>query len=202
MSLKDTALVRAYHEDRVKRFGIDASEALGWKDRESQQYRFQELAEIGDLQGHSILDIGCGHGDLYPYLAERNGLFNYTGIDNVGAFLEVAAQRFGEESNTKFLLGDFTTLQLPKADFIICCGALNYRNSDPAYLYKMINRFFDVTSIGLGLSLLRKTDFDNGILANFNPKKVAEYCKQLTSRVDVRVSAQENNFTLFLYRED
>ena len=83
MSLKDIALVRAYHDHRIERFGIEASEALGWKNRDSQQHRFEELAQIGDLRGCSVLDVGCGHGDLYPYLQERHGEFHYTGIDNV-----------------------------------------------------------------------------------------------------------------------
>ncbi len=201
MSLKDIALVRAYHDDRIQRFGTEASEALGWKNRESQQHRFEELAQIGDLRGRSVLDVGCGHGDLYPYLKQRHGQLHYTGIDNVGAFLEVAVRRFGEETNTRFLLGEFGSQQLPQTDFVICCGALNYRNSDSDYLYRMIKRFFDATSIGLGLNLLKKVDFSAGILARFDPNQVADFCRRLTSRVEVRVDQDENYFTLFLYRE-
>lgn len=201
MSLKDIALVQAYHADRVKRFGVDTAEALGWKNEDSQQQRFHELSQIGDLAGRTVLDVGCGHGDLYPYLKQQHGDFHYTGLDNVRDFLEVAAGRFHDHWNTKFLLGDFSTLFLPKADFVVCCGALNYRNSDPNYLYKMINRFFDATAVGLGISLLSRVDFSNGILASYEPEEVVKFCEQLSSRVEVKESSEQGHFTLFLYRE-
>lgn len=202
MSLKDTAVVRAYHDDRIKRFGMDATEALGWKNKDSQQQKFHDLDQIGELQGCSVLDLGCGHGDLFPHLEKAYSEIRYTGVDNVKAFLNVAVQRFGTHSNSRFILGEFSSMQLPKSDFVICSGALNYRNSEPNYLYLMINRFFEAASIGMGLNLLNRVDFENGVLAYFDPVEVAEYCRQLTSQVEVRLSHDEDYFTLFLYRDD
>jgi hypothetical protein len=85
---------------------------------------------------------------------------------------------------------------------VICSGALNYRNSDSNYLCKMISRFFEAASIGMGLNLLSRVDFANGALAHFDPVEVADYCQQLTSKVEVRLSHDEDYFTVFLYRDD
>lgn len=201
MTLKDTATVRAYHKDRIKRFGIDASEALGWKGHDSQQQRFQDVAGLANFCGHTVLDVGCGHGDLYDFL-KGQGDIQYTGIDNIEAFLEVAVNRFGECCDAKFLLGDFNTIELPKADYIICCGALNYRNSDPRYLFKMISMLFDAASLGLGLNLLSKVDFPDGILnaADFN--EVLAFCRQISPQVHVVARPGGDNFTLLLCRDD
>jgi SAM-dependent methyltransferase len=200
MTLKDTATVRAYHNDRIGRFGVEASEALGWKGQDSQQQRFQDVAGLADFCGHTVLDVGCGHGDLYDFL-KGQGDIQYTGIDNIEAFLEVAVNRFGGHRDAKFLLGDFNTVELPRTDYIICCGALNYRNSDSKYLFKTISKLFDAASLGLGLNLLSKVDFLDGILNVADFDEVLAFCRQLSPQVHVVARPDEDNFTLLLCRD-
>lgn len=193
--------MQAYHQDRIQRFGYESTEALGWKNTQSQQDRFRHYADFADLSGREVLDVGCGHGDIYPYLKQHHGDFQYTGIDQVGAFLEVAVQRFGDDSNTRFLLGEFASLLLPSADYVICCGALNYRNSDPAYLFKMINRFYDACRMGMGISLLQRVDFENGVLVPSDPDAVLDFCRQLSSNVTIKNDSESDYFSVFIYRE-
>ena len=200
MTLKDTATVRAYHNDRIERFGVEASEALGWKGQDSQQQRFQDVAGLADFSGHPVLDVGCGHGDLYDFL-KAQGDIQYTGIDNIEAFLEVAVNRFGGHRDAKFLLGDFNTVELPRTDYIICCGALNYRNSDSKYLFKTISKLFDAASLGLGLNLLSKVDFLDGILNVADFDEVLAFCRELSPQVHVVARPDEDNFTLLLCRD-
>jgi SAM-dependent methyltransferase len=201
MSIKDLAVVQAYHADRVERFGVKSVEALGWNSQNSQRGRFQQLARLGDFDGHSILDVGCGHADLYAYLKENHSDIRYTGIDYVSDFLDVAVQKYGDDSNAHFLLGEFNAAVLPKADFVICCGALNYRNSDFDYLPRSISRLFDACTIGVGLNLLREVDFPDGILITWTLDEVLESCRQLAPNVAVVDDPQENYFTVFLYHK-
>jgi SAM-dependent methyltransferase len=200
MSLKDTATVLAYHQDRIARFGVDTTEALGWKCLQSQQQRFSALAGLGDFSGRSVLDIGCGHGDFYPFIAHEHPSVEYIGLDNDRSFLEVAVTRFGSVRNTFFLAGEFATVKLPRADFVICCGALNYRSSDAGYLENMIGRFFAVCNLGLGLNLLSHVDFEAGILTPYDPETVAEFCLELTPNVELVAGPEQDHFTLFLRR--
>ena len=37
---------------------------------EGQLFRFERIAQVADLRGRSVLDLGCGLGDLYPFLRE------------------------------------------------------------------------------------------------------------------------------------
>jgi SAM-dependent methyltransferase len=61
----------------LTRFGSFVGvQSLGWGSYESQQIRFRVLLEInGYANGDSVLDVGCGFGDMSRLVA------NYTGID-------------------------------------------------------------------------------------------------------------------------
>ena len=43
----------------------DGYKALGWGSIDSQYKRFEVLSKINNLNGSSILDVGCGLGDFY-----------------------------------------------------------------------------------------------------------------------------------------
>lgn len=201
VQIKDLATVKAYHSDRIARFGAQACKALGWKDRDSQLRRFAEFTRLADFSGHSLLDVGCGHGDLYAYLSERQQPVDYTGLDQSEAFLEVALKRYGHAPNTRFLLGEFASTTLPESDYVICCGALNYRSSNPGYVYEMIARLYGACRLGMGVSLLRSVDFADGILAAYDPEPILAFCRQLAPEVSLRQGYGDDDFMVFLYRQ-
>lgn len=204
MGIKDLATVQAYHRDRVRDFGAGTSQALGWKNRETQFEKFAELCKLGDFTNRNVLDLGCGHGDLFAYLLERHSGIQYVGIDQFDSFLELAVQRYGQYANCRFYRGDFAAIPLVTADYVVCSGALNYRQSESGYLQQMIARFFGAARIGLGINLLRRVDFSAGILVAFDPEKVLRFCKQIASRVclvEPSGDAQEDYYSVFLYRD-
>ena len=61
----------AYFSELNGKYGVDAR-ALDWGSRESQQLRFKVLSEVRMPASASILDVGCGQGDLYLWL-QREG---------------------------------------------------------------------------------------------------------------------------------
>jgi len=48
---------------------------------DDQELRFKVLCDIADLSGSSVCDVGCGFGDLLPYLRTHFADITYTGID-------------------------------------------------------------------------------------------------------------------------
>ena len=62
--------IRRHYEHRItpERENFDV---LDWACAESQQTRFAVLADNVELAGRSLLDIGCGLGDLRTFLDER-----------------------------------------------------------------------------------------------------------------------------------
>ena len=77
MNIIDRATILAFHKQRIKDFGSETIHALGWKTAASKTARFDVLAEIADLNDHSVLDVGCGHGDLRANLGARYPRLRY-----------------------------------------------------------------------------------------------------------------------------
>jgi SAM-dependent methyltransferase len=85
------------------------------------------IAELG-LGGRTLLDIGCGAGDLALASLAR-GAASATGFDlgpgAIEAARTLAAER-GVADRTQFAVGDGATIELPRADIVtlnrvLCC---------------------------------------------------------------------------------
>lgn len=200
MNVLELTEIQAYHLDRLMEFGPGSAGALGWKNNENHSERLNLFCGLGDISGQSVLDIGCGHGDLYEVLANRFFDFTYTGIDQMQPFLDVAINRYGSFPGAGFLLGDFTADALPRADYVIASGALSYHCVQPRFIFNMIDKLFAATGIGLGFNLLSKVDYAEGILVAYDPAIILAYCRTLSSRVELRPNSIGDDFTVFLYK--
>lgn len=77
------ALLTAYHQRLAERHGPEDVRSLGWTSRETQQLRFLALWRMAcSPRTGSLLDVGCGSGDLYTFLEHRGASLQYTGIDS------------------------------------------------------------------------------------------------------------------------
>lgn len=112
---------------RLHRYGADPR-ALGWDTRQNQWARFAAVTQLVDLHGRSVLDIGCGFGDLHAFLEERAvGPAAYHGIDINPALLDVAAAARGPNATFErrnLLLDPY---EAPVADVAVMLGLLNFR---------------------------------------------------------------------------
>lgn len=211
MEIRDRAAIVLYHRACLEAYGRGTTAALGWKSPRSQLARFEVLAEIGDLNGRSVLDVGCGHGDLRAFLGERFPQLEYLGLDHFEPFLEVAAERYGALPHTGFLLGDFTTAPLPEVDYVLASGALGYRSEEPGFALRMIDKLYAACRIGLGVNLIARRPEPEGphqgepvttasVLTAHDRDAVIAHCRGLATRVAVRAGYFEDDFTVFLYR--
>lgn len=82
-----------FYSALVEKYGINVK-SLDWGSRESQELRFKILSQLTDLNAKSILDVGCGLGDLYGWLEKNNIKTNYKGIDITPKMIEKAKERF------------------------------------------------------------------------------------------------------------
>lgn len=166
---------------------------------EGQQARFRILSGIADLNSYSVLDAGCGHGDLREFLGRLYPDVKYYGVDQIPAILSVAVSRYGHLANTWFYQGDFSTSSLPEVDYILACGALSYRNSDSQFVLKMIKKLFFGCRLGFAFNLLSKTDFDDGLLTAYSADYIKAFCFTLTDKVTLVKDYYEHDFTIFMY---
>ncbi len=199
MEFVDRSMIYRFHRERIEMFGEGTSAALGWKEEQSQASRFEVLSQIGDMNGLSVLDAGCGHGDLRGFLAGKYPDLRYAGIDQMEEFLDVATERYGDFPNTTFYLGDCWTAELPNMDYVLACGLLAYRNSKPDFVYRMIDKLFISCRLGLGFNLLKNVHDPEGILVNYDPMEILSYCRLLTPKVVLREGYAADDFTIFIY---
>jgi SAM-dependent methyltransferase len=80
-------LSRKMYDNTGRKKGYEFSEdesrsgKVGWTDRSGQIKRYQDLLDIGVQNNDSILDFGCGLGDLYGYTKKINLNVDYIGVD-------------------------------------------------------------------------------------------------------------------------
>ena len=201
MDLLSRAHIIKYHNDSIKKFGVNSHQALGWRKKNEQLLRFKILIEPNKLNDCSILDIGCGTGDLLAYLISKNIQCEYTGIDHIKDFITLAGEKFKVHNNASFLLGDFWTADIGNYDFVLASGALNYRNADPNFIFKMIAHLFSLCNHTLAFNLLEKTDLKNGGLVAYNKNEILGFCKKLTSNVILKDDYLNGDYTVRMQKQ-
>src|ERR1035437_573967 len=75
--------IRRHYEPRLDG-NLPHHAMLDWASAESQLARFQIFARNVPLQDKSLLDVGCGLGDLLTYLDSLGLRVRYTGLDLLG----------------------------------------------------------------------------------------------------------------------
>ena len=88
----DPEHVRRHYEPLIQP-GRPGHEVADWADVVAQQLRFQVLTDNVDLVSRSLLDVGCGTGDLLAFLAERNVSADYLGVDLIDKMITEARNR-------------------------------------------------------------------------------------------------------------
>lgn len=195
----DTAQIFRYHKQLAAQFGEGSQGALGWVSEAGQRIRFELLMNIGNLDHASVLDAGCGYGDMRPMLLHRYPQARYFGVEQIPSLLKKAVERYGHIPETTFFEGDFSSAELPLTDYILASGSLNYRNSDALFIVKIIEKLFYNCRVGLGFNLNARVEPEGGILVAYDPAFIKALCLQLTNKVMLKQGYYEDDFTLFLY---
>lgn len=85
--------LKKHYEPRIEKFK-DNSRVLDWENVDAQFKRFRAMTDNIDLHGKSVLDVGCGCGDLYGLMKEKQSKPAYTGVDILEKMIERAAVEY------------------------------------------------------------------------------------------------------------
>ncbi|MDY6983377.1 MAG: class I SAM-dependent methyltransferase [Pseudomonadota bacterium] len=198
MNLVEKARVQAFHRAR---FGAAPIAELGFRSADSQLQRFATLCRWGDMSGSLVLDLGCGHGDLRPYLAARFTDTEYLGLDFLKEFVAVAEERHGHLPGTQFLQADFLSVGLPEVDIAIASGSLNYRSDNELHPWQAISRMWECARKGVAFNLLDARHFiADEILCGYDPDEVLRFCRQLDAKAELITGYLPDDMTVLLRR--
>ena len=199
MTLLEKATIIHYHRHRIGEGDGGSVAALGYRGAESQTKRFEALATVGDISGRSVLDVGCGHGDLKGFLDTRFHGFDYVGIDQMTEFVMEARRRYGQRPSCYFCIADFTDAELPHADYVFASGVLGYRCADENFAFDMIVKMYLAANKALAFNMLDAARFpQHPLLVGHDMEKVAAFCRRLSPGVEVIRAYLEDDFTVVL----
>lgn len=202
MSLLEKATIVHYHRHRIDEYEGGTVEALGYRGEESQIKRFEVLTSVADLNGGSVLDVGCGHGDLKGYLDGRFHGFSYVGIDMMPEFIAEARSLYGQRPSCYFCLSDFSEAELPRADYVFACGVFAYRCESTDFYDAMIEKMYAAANKAFAFNMLDASVFPcHPLLAGQDVQRVMEFCEQLSPRVELVRGYLEDDFTVLMYRD-
>lgn len=192
-----------FYNGLVERYGVDVR-ALNWGSRESQQLRFSVLAQVGQLNDKSLLDVGCGQGDFYGSLKEQEIKVDYTGIDLAPKMIEIARSRFPEARfETENLLAPQSTLAADY-DYVLSSGIFYYRQHEPfAFMKEMLARMFERCRLGLAFNSLSAWcgERDAGEFYA-DPLETLAFCRTLTPWLTLRHDYHPRDFTIYMHKRN
>ena len=202
MDLLEKATVMHYHRHRIDQFQPGSVGALGWRGERSQQARYETLVKVGDLNACTLLDVGCGHGDLKAFLDLHFSDFDYIGIDQMPEFIAEAKTRYSDCPRTSFYQTDFSAAELPQVDYIFASGALGYRCKNKSFYADMIKKLYHSAKVALAFNMLDKKNFpSHDLLVGHDRDEMIAFCRALSPSVEWFDGYLQDDFTVFMYRD-
>ncbi len=176
--------------------------ALNWGSKKSQQIRFKILSEIGNLNGSTILDVGCGLGHFADWLDEQNIRVDYTGLDITPALLDKANER---RSDLHFVHGSIFDPKLfigKKFNFVFASGIFTtYFERSDSIFKSAIQNMWKVVDIGIAFNSLSswQTNKEPGEFYG-DPLEMLMFCRKLSPWVVLRHDYHPGDFTIYIYK--
>jgi len=185
---------------RLLRMHGDSPQALRWTPG-GQIIHYECLLDIGDINGKSILDYGCGKGDFYRFLRDRGIEVTYTGFDINPDLIETANRKFPE---CCFRVFDIEEEELDEDfDYVFLCGVFNLRVVNIEDTIKnILKKLFAHCNIALAFNALSAHNPRKSFELNYlYPEDIFTFAiKNLSPFVSIRHDRMAYDFTMFVYK--
>jgi SAM-dependent methyltransferase len=200
-ALRPESETQRWYEDKVRRYGFDYR-GLGFRTRTSQEKRFDALLALGDFDGRSILDVGCGFADLLEFAHERGIRPTYTGIDICAPMIERCRERFPSSAGV-FEIADVIDFEPGETyDYAVASGIFGLDALDARErIGPTLERLFAWSRIGVAVNFLSERaphKVPNRLYVD--PCEALECAYALTPSVRLDHSYLPNDFTVYLYK--
>lgn len=177
-------------------------ESLNWGSKRTQEIRFHIFSEIANLEGKSILDVGCGFGDFCTFLQKKLGLkIDYTGVD---ISKEIVTQAKAKNPDLEILHLNILEEQIGQFDYVVGSGIHNIKLEDNyGFFQTMLEKMFSLAKEGVATNFIYKgeTEFDAHIFA-YEQEKILSMAQKLSPFLELRSDYLPHDMTLFLYKND
>lgn len=126
-----------------------------WPSWTVQQRVFKAMLDFGNASNNkTILDVGCGQGDMVEYIRDHCLDYKYTGIDISDKMIAKAKEKYPEEN---FQLSDVMDYEV-QHDYVIATGTFNIdvKTDQMAYTRLHLSKLFALCKKGASAFFLSK----------------------------------------------
>lgn len=178
--------VREFFNQKVKKFG-PTPQAADYNSIESQEIRFKQLIKIVNTKNKfSLIDYGCGYGELIHYIHKLGCVCSYLGFDISEEMIKHAMQNKPKSTDWKFTT-DISDLR--EADYTVASGIFNIifgeKASWESIILETLNNFAKYSRNGFSFNMLTSysdKEYMRPDLFYADPLYYFDYCKKNFSR--------------------
>ena len=192
--------IRHHYQPRIDD-GRENYDVVDWASAAAQQIRFAVLADNVPLAGRTLLDVGCGLGDLWAYLEGRGISVDYCGVDLLA---EMTASAAGRNAGARFVCGDIfdrgrCVVGPPERfDVVFCSGMLNLDLGNNAeFLPEALRRMLELSTGHMVVNLLHaRSEMRYPHCAYYDPEVVMKILEPMPCNVRLIDDYLPNDFTV------
>lgn len=120
--------IAQYFERTLEQHGPTAK-GVDWRDETAQEMRFEQLLKILPvaqevLEKPTLVDFGCGYGQLFEFLKSKKLECEYIGFDCLQAMIDAGCEKYKGQKNCQFVCGKEFNIE---CDYLVGSGVFNYR---------------------------------------------------------------------------
>jgi len=202
MNAKDKTNTLARYNESHEKFGI-SPKSLGWGGGKERQWkRFRAALDFSNFDNRPIrtlLDVGCGFGDLGAWLIENNSTIEYSGIDINPALVDAGRKRYDLDLS----LTDINSVAENSYDLVVANGIFNYQlkhENHKEYICRMLNRFMEIARIGIAVDFMSTyVDFVRPGTFHCPEALVVDVIKTQTKRFVIRNDYMDYEYIVYAY---
>lgn len=196
----ETANINKFYDNCSRCAEKGSPEALGWENKENQFFRFSVLSEIGIKSGDSILDLGCGFGDILDYFKSKSIEINYKGIDVRPEAIKVAEQKY---PNAEFKQQDIFS-ENKTYDWVLSSGVFSIQSVTwQEDTISTLKQAYSICKKGVSSNFLSSVT-PSGRYRHMYYVSPSEFLSKIVEnnfrRFVLRQDYKLNEFTVYLYR--
>ncbi len=202
MNKTDIKRMNDFYAIAKSSYKLGDSKSLSWNNKFNQLIRFEVLCKIANLDNKTIVDLGCGYGDLYFTLSQKYNLKEYIGLEIDEDYYNFATKKFKNIINAKLIKVDFFEYDYPAFDYALASGSFNFNITNAKSIYlDFIKKLYYKAKSGVAINFLREGVHDSDeVFLTFDPKLLVKNFSSYAKKVQIVEDYLDHDFTVYLYK--
>lgn len=182
-----------------------SSKAVLWDDPQTQYLRFSELVKSLDLDDcrKTLLDVGCGNGELYKFLNFMGYRGQYVGYDINEKLLAQARSHFVDINvHNKNIMSEEIGRRF---DYVVLSGLFNVNTGQStAWVHAFLKKMFALCESVMVFNMISThVNYRDEGMFYMNPAEVLTFCiENLSKRTTLAHHNLPYNYTVTVFKNE